>query len=63
MKLKLKNLCNDIVFLWQFSLDDFKSKYAGSAAGAAWAILQPLSTIILYWFVCVGLQRDTYKNN
>ena len=51
MKLKLKNLCNDIVFLWQFSLDDFKSKYAGSAAGAAWAILQPLSTIILYWFV------------
>ena len=51
MKLKLKNLCNDIVFLWQFSLDDFKSKYAGSAACAAWAILQPLSTIILYWFV------------
>lgn len=51
MKIDLKNICSSMDFLWQFSRDDFKRKYAGSAAGVAWAIIQPLSTIVLYWFV------------
>ena len=46
-----KKIFSDISFLWQFSLDDFKGKYAGSFAGAAWAVVQPLTTIVLYWFV------------
>lgn len=41
----------DIAFLWQFSIDDFKKKYAGSAMGFAWAFLNPLMTILVYWFV------------
>lgn len=50
-------LLSDIGFLWQFSLDDFKRKYAGSIGGVAWAVIQPLSTVMLYWFVFqVGLK-------
>jgi lipopolysaccharide transport system permease protein len=30
---------------------DFASRFAGSVLGAAWGVLQPLSLVILYWFV------------
>ncbi|CAI6086420.1 Teichoic acid translocation permease protein TagG [Paenibacillus sp. JJ-100] len=33
------------------ALNDFKSKYAGSYFGLLWALLQPLVTILVYWFV------------
>ena len=60
MKKKMKKFLSDVVFLWQFSLDDFKKKYAGSLGGAAWAVLQPLSTVVLYWFVFqVGLKSGS----
>lgn len=60
MKTKLRKLISDAGFLWQFSLDDFKRKYAGSIGGIAWAVLQPLSTVLLYWFVFeVGLKSQS----
>lgn len=60
MKKRIKKFLSDIGFLWQFSLDDFKKKYAGSVGGVAWAVLQPLSTVILYWFVFqVGLKSGS----
>ena len=30
---------------------DFSLRFAGSTLGIAWAVLQPLSLIVLYWFV------------
>lgn len=51
MKQFLKNIPGDIAFVWQFALDDFKTKYAGSVLGVLWAFLQPMVTIVLYWFV------------
>ena len=30
---------------------DFQARFAGSALGLAWAVLHPLSLLILYWFV------------
>lgn len=51
MKTKLKKYVNDFAFVWQFALDDFKTKYAGSALGVLWAFFQPMITIGLYWFV------------
>ena len=51
MKQLLKNIPGDFAFVWQFALDDFKTKYAGSVLGALWAFLQPMVTIVLYWFV------------
>lgn len=41
----------DFGFVWQFALDDFKARYAGTGLGTAWAFLQPVVTIVLYWFV------------
>ncbi len=40
-----------IWFLWQFSLDDFKGKYTESVLGSLWALIQPMITIMLYYFV------------
>lgn len=36
-----------------FSLakNDFKTKYAGSYFGTAWAFIQPIVTVCVYWFV------------
>lgn len=31
--------------------NDFKTKYAGSYLGIAWAFIQPVVTILVYWFV------------
>ncbi|HXI13615.1 MAG TPA: ABC transporter permease [Thermoanaerobaculia bacterium] len=46
---------------------DFRSRFAGSALGLTWAILQPLSLVTLYWFVFTfmipsgrGLTPDEY---
>lgn len=30
---------------------DFRLRFTGSALGIAWAVLQPLSLVLLYWFV------------
>lgn len=51
MNESLRNVLRDFTFLWQFALDDFKAKYAGSILGALWAFLQPMITIALYWFI------------
>lgn len=51
MKQKIEKKKDELIFIWQFALDDFKAKYAGSALGCLWAFLQPIITIVLYWFV------------
>lgn len=48
---RFRRIKNDFVFLIQFSVDDFKTKYSGSILGGIWAFLQPMITIVLYWFV------------
>lgn len=30
---------------------DFRARFTGSALGVVWAVLQPLSLVVLYWFV------------
>ena len=37
--------------LYQLIRRDFSARFTGSALGLAWAILQPLSLVVLYWFV------------
>ena len=49
--MKNKRILNDVFFTVQFAIDDFKAKYAGSVIGGAWAFLQPIITIVLYWFI------------
>ena len=42
---------NNISFVSQFAIDDFKTKYAGSILGFFWAFVQPVITVIIYWFI------------
>ena len=40
--------------------NDFKTKYAGSYLGIIWAFIQPVITILVYWFVfSVGFRAGT----
>ena len=56
--------------LWQnralilnLAKNDFKTKYAGSYLGIFWAFVQPIVTILVYWFVfSVGLKSGMVAN-
>lgn len=37
--------------IWNLSKNDFKTKYAGSYLGITWAFVQPIVTVLVYWFV------------
>ena len=37
--------------------NDFKTRFAGSYLGIVWAFVQPIVTVVVYWFVfSVGLR-------
>lgn len=44
-------LFSDRKIIWNLAKNDFKTKYAGSYLGIIWAFVQPVVTILLYWFV------------
>ncbi len=37
--------------VWSLAKNDFKTKYAGSYFGTIWAFVQPIVTVLVYWFV------------
>ena len=37
--------------IWSLAKNDFKTKYAGSYFGVIWAFIQPIVTVLVYWFV------------
>lgn len=37
--------------IWKLAKNDFKTRYAGSYLGRVWAFVQPVVTVLLYWFV------------
>ena len=46
-----KEIMNNRKLIFSLSKNDFKSKFAGSYFGIVWAFVQPLVTILVYWFV------------
>ncbi|NSA02700.1 ABC-type polysaccharide/polyol phosphate export permease [Clostridium beijerinckii] len=46
-----KDLVKDRQFLFRLAVNDFKAKYSGSLFGVIWAFVQPLVTILVFWFV------------
>lgn len=63
----IKNLVIDIYenrkLLWNLSKNDFRTKYAGSYLGIIWAFVQPVITVLLYWFVFqVGFKSAPIDN-
>jgi lipopolysaccharide transport system permease protein len=45
------NTLKDLYLLRELVRRDFQVRFTGSALGIFWAVLQPLSLVILYWFV------------
>lgn len=43
--------------IWSLSKNDFRTKYAGSYLGIVWAFVQPVVTVLVYWFV-FGMVRQ-----
>lgn len=37
--------------IWKLAKNDFKTKFAGSYLGTVWAFVQPVITVLVYWFV------------
>ncbi len=46
-----EKVVNEIILLKKLVANDLKSRYAGSAFGLIWAYIQPLVTILVFWYV------------
>ncbi len=58
--LSLINVLADRKLIGRLSVNDFKTKFAGSYLGIFWAFVQPIVTILVYWFVFEkGFKPDT----
>ncbi len=44
-------LYNSRKLIWRLSVNDFKKRYAGSYMGVVWALVQPVVTVLMYFFV------------
>lgn len=52
-----RNLVRHHHVLSNFVLRDLKVKYRGTALGYFWSLLEPLSLVLIYWFVFVVIAR------
>lgn len=53
-----KDIIQNRALIGNLAVNDFKTKFAGSYLGIVWAFLQPIVTILVYWFVfTVGLRQ------
>ena len=46
-----KEVWNNKKLVFNLAKNDFKSKFAGSYLGIVWAFVQPVVTVLVYWFV------------
>ena len=65
-KQKLSSLLKEFIsnrsLILDLAINDFKTRYAGSYLGIVWAFVQPVVTILVYWFVFqVGFRSGTLK--
>ncbi|WP_036696061.1 ABC transporter permease [Paenibacillus taiwanensis] len=47
----IQKLISHQLFIFELARADFKKRYFGSFLGITWAFIQPLITILLFWFV------------
>ncbi|MDR1473687.1 MAG: ABC transporter permease [Lactobacillales bacterium] len=47
----IKEIIDNRKLLFQFSLNDFRARFAGNILGVLWAVIQPIVTVLTYWFV------------
>ena len=55
-----KELYENRRLVFKLAVNDFRTRYAGSYLGIVWAFVQPIVTILVYWFVfSVGFRAST----
>lgn len=47
----LQNIIRERRVLWGLAKNDFKARFASSFLGGAWSFIQPLVTLLVFWFV------------
>ncbi len=47
----LTDIIKDRHILWGLARNDFKARFASSFLGGAWCFIQPLVTLLVFWFV------------
>ncbi|MBQ8603617.1 MAG: ABC transporter permease [Oscillospiraceae bacterium] len=58
------DIFRDRNMFWVLAKNDFRARFAGSYLGIFWAFVQPLITVLLYWFVFqVGLRAGGVSNH
>lgn len=59
----LKDFWEKRSLILDLAINDFKTKYAGSYLGIIWAFVQPIVTILVYWFVFqIGFKSGSIQN-
>ena len=59
LKKTLKEIYQSREMILRLAKNDFMVKFAGSYFGMLWAFLQPMVTVLLYWFVFqMGFRSD-----
>ena len=53
---------DDIRLVLSLVKNDLKSRYSGSALGLVWAFVQPLITVLVFWFVFTGFRNAPVDN-
>lgn len=56
-----RDLIQSRKLIWTLAKNDFKTKYAGSYLGIIWAFVQPVVTVMVYWFVFGVVRQGTPK--
>ena len=55
MKPKSKSIVQELIenrtLIRSLAKNDFRTKFAGSYLGTVWAFVQPVITVLIYWFV------------
>lgn len=57
----MKEIIANRALIWKLAHNDFKKRYAGSSLGAVWAMIQPVITVLMYWFVFEGIMGNKYQ--
>jgi len=54
---------NSRTLLWEMTIKDFQVRYLGSYLGILWAFIQPMVTVLIFWFVFqVGFKSQPVDN-
>ena len=59
--LKKQQLRDAVQLVMRLARNDFRTKYAGSYLGIFWAFVQPVVTVLVYWFVFSKLRSGMMR--